>query len=127
MHQTRVATWLDAYGDAWRRGDDERLDELFSPDALYAETPFAPPLTGREAIKSYWRIMTAEQAALRFTHRVLASSDFGAVAQWTADFGLQDGSHCTLDGVLTIEFDADGLCKAFREWWHELISAPGPA
>jgi hypothetical protein len=118
----RFATWLDAYGDAWRRGDESKAGELFSVDTIYCETPFAPPLTGRKAVVNYWRAQTAEQLEPQFSYRVLASTETGGVALWTANFGLPDGSRCALDGVLTVEFDAQGLCRVFREWWHELIS-----
>lgn len=47
--------WLNRYGRAWEAGDRSAVLRLFTPDAAYHETPFAPPMIGHDAIGSYWQ------------------------------------------------------------------------
>jgi hypothetical protein len=50
-------------------------------------------MTGREAIRAYWRNQV--------------------------DVRVRDGRRFRLDGAFDLEFDPQtGLCRSLREWWH---------
>jgi len=41
------------------------------------------------------------------------------IARWQSKFtNLQSGKRVALDCVFLVEFDDDGKCSVFREWWH---------
>ena len=46
--------WLDDYGRAWIDGAPDQIVALFAEGAHYYETPFDPPMVGRDAIERYW-------------------------------------------------------------------------
>src|ERR1041384_6177835 len=37
---------IDAFGDGWERSDVERICSVFTPDAVFHETPFRPEKKG---------------------------------------------------------------------------------
>lgn len=112
--------WLDDYGKAWINGDTDAVQALFTDDAAYHETPFDPPMIGREAIRTYWH-EGAElgQRDVHFSYDVLFVGDEAGIAHWHASFvRTADNTPVELDGVLRAEFDEAGRCRRFREWWH---------
>jgi hypothetical protein len=57
MDVTWASEWLDDYADAWRRGDDQVVAELFSEDAVYRSGPLREPTVGRcEELREYWHL-----------------------------------------------------------------------
>jgi hypothetical protein len=47
------------------------------------------------------------------------TEEFG-IARWWASFVIVPQQLRTeLDGVFLIAFDAHGLCRSLREWWHK--------
>jgi ketosteroid isomerase-like protein len=113
------ARWLDEYGDASRRGDPAASADLFTDDARYFESPFDEPLVGRDAICDYWA-----QGATAFTdkqpsYEILAVAGDRGIANWRSRFTVAaSGERAALDCVFVVEFDEDGRCREFREWWH---------
>ncbi len=114
--------WLDKYGQAWERGDAERVIRLFTDDANYYETPFDKPMNGHEAIHRYWSEGAGQsQKDVQFSAQILAvGEDFG-IARWQAKLvRVPSGKQVALDGVLLASLDEWGKCKVFREWWHRI-------
>ena len=118
LTESGFANWLDGYGRASVDHDARAASELFSPDARYYETPFADPLIGREAIYRYWSAAAQASTEVQFAYQILAVSRTVGVARWQARMGRRSGKLTLLDGVLAAEFDEQGLCSLFREWWH---------
>jgi hypothetical protein len=117
--------WLQRYGEAWETQDADAAADIFSTDAKYYETPFDPPMTGREAIRSYWSEGTDLQRDIRFGYDVFAMNGDTGIAHWTSSFRrVPSGVAVRLDGVLSAQFDGDGRCCEFREWWHREESHP---
>jgi hypothetical protein len=112
--------WLKGYGEAWESGDPHLAVELFADDARYFETPFDEPMIGRQAIYSYWTEGANQtQRDVQFTYRILSLKQNLGIAHWEAKFvRIPSDRQVELDGVLLVEFDEDGQCTVFREWWH---------
>lgn len=119
--------WLDLYGQASRDRDPQAAAELFSPDAQYFETPFDEPMIGRDAIYQYWSGAAQSLRDVQFSYQILAVKQNLGLARWQANFVPASlGARIALDGVLLAEFDDQGKCSLFREWWHrqEIDSTP---
>jgi uncharacterized protein (TIGR02246 family) len=58
----RVEHWAERYARAWEDADDEAAGALFTDDATYRSDPFREPHRGRDAIRAYWREVTASQS-----------------------------------------------------------------
>jgi len=118
MDDSWAFEWIDAYGDAWRSGDDEAVADLFTADAVYNSHPFRPPLSGTDAIRSYWRTSTSteENVDLRFGEPVVVRNR--VVVEWWAV--MRDGGReVTLPGCLLLRFRPGGRCEELREYWHQ--------
>lgn len=111
--------WLTAYGRAWETRDADAAAALFSSNANYFETPYAEPFAGSAGVREYWARVTSDHSDVKFRHTIVGLADGVGVARWNAKLTLAstDGP-LELDGVFLLTFDADGLCKELREWWH---------
>lgn len=136
-----IDEFMAGYQRAWETSDEHLLASLFAPDGVYRNTPFAEQ-RGHDAIKTYWQ-RTKLQSDIRLTYEVLSRSQNGGIAHWhttyqvTSDelfrtWAASTGTNLlarkegdplprlALDGVAVVEFDAAGLCREFRIWWHSM-------
>ena len=113
----RIEEWAHRYARAWEEADDDAAGALFTEEATYRPDPFGELLSGRDAIRRYWREVTSVQAnvdvAVGWT-MIVGKRAF--VEWWTQMDG--DASHVTLSGVLLLDLDENGLCTALREYWN---------
>lgn len=111
--------WLAAYGQASANDDPLASAQLFSPDARYYESPFDEPLAGRQAIYDYWAAGAQNLTGKSSTYEILARRDNLGIARWRSRFVVKaTGAALALDCIFLAEFDDEGLCCCFREWWH---------
>jgi len=112
-------TWMEAYGRASRENDPQASANLFAQDARYYESPFEEPLIGRDDIYEYWSKGSHNLRDKQSTYEILAIRDHMGIARWQSQFTvIESGKHFALDCVFVVEFNEDGLCQTFREWWH---------
>ena len=97
MTQQRVQAWLDAYVEAWHSYDRAAIAELFSPEATYRYHPYDEP--------GSWEAR----------YEPLLIDGDRAVA--TGETRYADGQ--TFSNLFVLEFDADGRCRSFTEWFME--------
>lgn len=124
------AAWLDSYKAVWEEQDSDRITSLFTEDAIYRETPFDEPMTGRDAIRDYW-IAGAESAQddITFGYDILAVTGNVGLCRWTARFKrIATGETIMLDGIFRCVYSPDGaddidgpICANFEEWWHRRV------
>jgi len=139
-----VHDFMAAYKRVWEGQDSEGFAGLFTEGGQYWNTPFQCQDTF-EARKVYWdRIKLQRDIALRY--EVLAETGSGGIAHWHVEYqvaseelfaiwakstgtGLPDRApgdplpRLILDGMLTAEFDAAGLAREVRIWWHSMAEA----
>lgn len=119
MTKSQLHAWLERYGQAWETRDADAAAALFAEAAAYYETPFGKPAQGKEGVRAYWCAATGHQSNVRFRHEILSATGDAGIARWWAEFTrVPSGAKVQLDGVFLLEFDAEGLCRTLREWWH---------
>jgi uncharacterized protein (TIGR02246 family) len=119
LTRSTFATWLAGYERAWEERDADQAVALFTPDAVYHEAPFDPPMAGADAIRSYWETVTAGQRNVDFRYEITAVDGQTGIARWHATFTVAStGARVELDGVFELAFGSDGRCRELREWWH---------
>lgn len=137
-----IQRFMENYKKAWETSDEHLLASLFTEDGRYHNTPFAVQV-GHAQIKQYWQ-RTKLQADIRLNFDILHASDLGGIAHWhttyqvtseemfamwasstgTSQLARKPGDplpRLALDGVAVVEFEAGGLCRDFRIWWHSVI------
>jgi hypothetical protein len=113
MTREQAQAWLDAYVAAWRSYDG--IGELFAEDATYRYHPYDEPVRGREAIAADWREEPDEPGTWEAVYEVLMVDGDRAVA--TGETRYDDGQ--TFSNLFVLEFDGDGRCREFTEWFME--------
>lgn len=116
LSPARVAAWSERLAAAWERGDADAAAALFAEDVLYAESPFGPPLRGREAVRGYWREMLAGMRDVRAELEPLAVSGARALVAWRARYRTPEGAAREVAGVSVGDFEG-GVPASWREWW----------
>ncbi|MBK9006895.1 MAG: nuclear transport factor 2 family protein [Anaerolineae bacterium] len=111
--------WMETYGRASAEDDPFTSANLFAKDAAYYETPFAEPMIGRDAIFDYWNKGAQNLRDKESTFEILSVNGHSGMARWQSQFTvIESGKRLALDCVFIVEFDDDGLCQTFREWWR---------
>jgi len=136
-----IETFMQGYKSAWEGRDPARFCALFAADGEYHNTPFATQ-RGHAALDAYWqRIKLQEYITL--TYAVLSASAGSGIAHWHVTYQVASAElfkiwaastgtnliarkpgdplpRLVLDGVLSAQFNAAGLCQVCRLWWHSM-------
>ena len=120
MDEAAVVSWLRAYVTAWESNDPEAIGALFADDAKYSYHPFDEPVVGRQAIVESWLENPDAPGTFEADYRPIAIDGDVAVANGKSRY-FSDSSRSKLtkewDNIFIIEFDKDGRCRSFREWY----------
>ena len=122
MNRESLQVWLDKYVEAWRTYTPEKIEDLFSEDALYYYSPFDEQnhLRGREAIVIDW-LKTPDAVGSWEAHYVpLAVEGNVGVAQGRTRYFKPDGSiERQFANLFVMHFDEAGRCSQFTEWFMQ--------
>jgi SnoaL-like domain len=107
--------WLEEYATALEKHDLGALERLFTVEATWRPTPFAPILRGRRRIREYVQALMAERPSLVITVRALGVGSTYAVAHWVSGW-TSDAGNAVEDGIMLAAFDQFGRCTSLRTW-----------
>jgi hypothetical protein len=110
---------------AWKTYDRARIGALFSPDAEYRYHPHDEPLKGRDAIVEAWLSDRDVADTYDGSYLTIAVDGSIAVATGTSRYRTSPWDETfdrVYDNCYVMEFDDDGLCKSFTEWY---VKRPG--
>jgi hypothetical protein len=129
MTRDDVDRWLDAYVEAWKSYDRDRIAALFAEDVRYRYHPYDDPIAGRDAVVASWLGEgEAEGASSRdepdtydARYRALAVDGELAVATGTSTYLDAPGGSVTrvFHNCFVMRFDSAGRCAEFTEWFME--------
>ncbi len=115
----RFTAWMTEYGRASAENDPQASANLFAPDARYYENPFDEPIAGRAAIYEYWNNGAQKLTDKESSFEILSVENDRGIARWGSKFTvIESGKRLALDCLFVVEFNDEGLCQTFREWWH---------
>jgi ketosteroid isomerase-like protein len=109
---------VDTFGMGWSRGNVDLLMSVYSPDVVFVETPFSPPIKGTDAVRAYWRDVPYHQSDITFT-----SGEIYAAGPWLAtEFKLayrrrRTGEWVEARGAIFCEIE-NGRVTEMRMYWH---------
>jgi len=114
-------TLIDTFGRGWARADVEELMSVFSDQAVFIETPFAEPLNGVAAIRSYWQDVPYHQSEITFS----AGEIFAAGPWFAAEFKCvfrrrRTGEWVDARGAIFCETEGDKISE-MRMYWHRSV------
>lgn len=109
---------IDAFGSGWSKGNIELLMSVFSPDAVYIETPFSEPQRGAAAVRRFWVEVPLHQSEISFT-----SGEIYAAGPWfSTEFKCvyrrkRTGEWVDARGAIFCE-TAGSRITEMRMYWH---------
>ena len=116
--KTLARDLVDTFAEGWSRVQLDRILSVFTPDAVFQETPFADRLAGTEAIRRYWSDVPYHQSEITVT-----TGEIFTVGPWFAtEFKSvfrrrRTGEWVEARGALFCETQ-DGRISEMRMYWH---------
>jgi hypothetical protein len=114
MTHDEVQTWLNAYIEAWRSNDETVIRELFAPEANYAYHPYDDPERGLDAIVAAWLHEPDDPTSWEAAYAPALIDGRRAIATGETRYSNTGDVYSNL---FELEFDADGRCTRFVEWY----------
>ncbi|HEU4588434.1 MAG TPA: nuclear transport factor 2 family protein [Gemmatimonadales bacterium] len=111
-------TLIDTFGRGWARAQPDVLMSVFSPTAVFVETPFSSPLSGEAAIRGYWQDIPYNQSEITFT----AGEIYAAGPWFSTEFKCvfrrrRTGEWVEARGAIFCETDGEKITE-MRMYWH---------
>jgi hypothetical protein len=125
MNHDTVQAWLDRYSEAWQTYQPDAIRDLFSADAEYRYHAWDAPIVGREAILADWLVPDGDPAerdqpgSFRTHYEPWLVEADRAVAIGTSDYDATGDRPARLyHNCWLLEFDDDGRCRSFVEYYN---------
>lgn len=109
--------WVERYRVAWQTADADAVVSLFTTDASYRDNIFEDPHVGTDGIRTYWNTVTSVQSDVSVRMGSPLVDATRVIVEFWTNMKVA-GDAVTLPGVLILDMDANGLCRALREYWH---------
>ncbi len=120
MERAAVVAWLKSFMHAWETYSPEAIDDLFTDDATYSFHPYDQPVAGRQAIVEVWLKDPDALGTFSANYAPIAIDGDLAVVNGRSTY-FKDSSRTEMtkewDNIFVIQFDKDGRCRSFREWY----------
>src|ERR1700675_4877123 len=105
---------------AWETYAPDAIGERCSADPTYPSHPYDKPVVGRQAIVESWLKDPDELGTYEASYEPIAIDGDVAVVNGRSRY-FKDSSRTELtkewDNIFVIQFDKDGRCRSFREWY----------
>jgi ketosteroid isomerase-like protein len=113
MSREAFRSWVAAYEEAWRSEGTAALAALFTEDATYRMSPYAPPARGAAEIAELWeRERVGPDEAFEMRHEIVAVEGRTAVIRVEVEYG----TGAEYRDLWVLRLAADGRCRDFEEW-----------
>jgi hypothetical protein len=122
LDRTTAAEWLTSYIQAWESYDPAVIGDLFSEQVEYRYHPADQPIVGREAVVESWLADPDGEGTFEAEYQPFAVDGHRVVATgWSRYYtdATRSEVRAVYDNCFAMEFDADGRCAHFTEWFRE--------
>jgi ketosteroid isomerase-like protein len=109
---------IDTFADGWQRADTDRIASVFTPDAVFVETPFTAKDEGIQAIRAYWQDLPQTQAETSFRSGEIFEAGPWFATEFRVTFRRRrTGEWVDARGAIFCE-TRDGKISEMRMYWH---------
>jgi len=118
--------WLELYKKAWEERNPDLVNDLFSENIVYSETPYVGKYSGMPAVRKYWEEGARDsQMHISFSYEIITVKGSRGFAKWQAEFDrVGNRVHVELDGVMEVVFNKYYKSELFNLWWHRHETKP---
>lgn len=134
MTREDVDRWLDAYNEAWKSYDRGQIEALFAEDIAYRYHPEDDAIEGRAAVVDSWlgesdnpdASERDEPNTYDAAYRAVAVERDVAVATGITSYRDRPGGAVVrvYDNCFVMQFDSEGRCREFTEWFVQRTKSP---
>ncbi len=127
MNWESAQAWLDAYVEAWRTYDPDRIRALFSEEVAYRYHPYDEPVVGADAVVASWLGESDDEGSssrdapdtVDARYIPVAVDGDTVVASGTSSYRHEPGGPIerVYDNCFLMKFDDDGRCREFTEFY----------
>jgi ketosteroid isomerase-like protein len=109
---------IDTFGQGWEQSNLDLLMSVYTPDAIFVETPFSEPLKGSDRVRGYWAEVPYNQSEVTFS-----SGEIYAAGPWfSTEFKCRfrrrrTGEWVEARGAIFCETVGDRISE-MRMYWH---------
>ena len=109
---------IDTFGQGWEGSNLDLLMSVYTPDAIFVETPFSEPLKGTDLVRGYWAEVPYNQSEVTFS-----SGEIYAAGPWfSTEFRCRfrrrrTGEWVEARGAIFCETTGDRISE-MRMYWH---------
>lgn len=113
-------TLVDTFGAGWAKGNVDLLVSVFTPDAVFADTPHGEPLRGLGAIREYWVETPYHQSEITFSSgEIFAAGPWFATEYRCVFRRRRTGQWMDVRGGMFCETSGE-LISEMRLYWHRV-------
>ncbi|MFB6099946.1 MAG: nuclear transport factor 2 family protein [Candidatus Nanohalobium sp.] len=103
---------LNQFKKCWKKGDIDKVLNLFTEDVEYWEAPSQKP--GPEELRHEWESVM-DQEDIELETEVFSSQERKHTVQWKLSY-VQEGERTELDGFYLIKLNSEGKCYEFWQY-----------
>ncbi len=107
-----IEAWLQGFRKNWKKGNVDRVLQLFTDDVEYWETP-SEKLDPKELRKEWESVKEQEDIQLDF--EVFSGDGEKYTVQWELSY-IKDEEKNELKGVYLIKLNKEGKCEEFWQY-----------
>jgi hypothetical protein len=108
---------MAAFKQGWERRSPDTILELLSAEIDYRPDPFAEPLIGLNAVRSFWNDLVAAQEHVEFDAERTWVSGTTVLTSWHAAYTLiATAERVRVRAFMTLELNEDLKVARVRQW-----------
>jgi hypothetical protein len=125
--RNEVDRWLESYIEAWMTYDRDKIAALFADEINYRYHPGDDPIVGRDAVVQSWlgegdypdASDRDEPGTFEAAYKAVVVDGDRAVATGISSYRDQPGGPVVrvYDNCFVMQFDSEGRCREFTEWF----------
>jgi ketosteroid isomerase-like protein len=113
---------IDTFAKGWAKGQVDHILSVFTPEAVFIETPFAEPISGSEQIRRYWSDVPYHQSEISVTTGEIYVAGPWFATEFKSVFRRRrTGDWVEARGAIFCETDGF-LISEMRMYWHRTPS-----
>lgn len=109
---------IETFGKGWEQGDADAIASVFTPDAVFQDSPFSAKEIGVAAIRAYWSDLPKNQAEVSFKAGEILGTGAWFATEYRCTFRRRrTGEWVDVRGAMICE-TRDGKISEMRMYFH---------
>ncbi len=117
MSREQIEEAVSSYFAAIRSMDEEGFVAVFAPDAVSHDPVGAPPVSGYDGLRKFFKGMEATFTQLTMTETAVYINQNEAAVHWQAEGTGKNGKTTHFTGIDVFTINDEGKISSLRAYW----------